>query len=925
MEKRALARMAAALFRLACVAFPKRIRAPLGAEMTETFERAVAAEFGRRGRLAALWLALRALGDAVRRGLEERTRSEVPDGHGREPSGRPGARAFQDLATDARLALRALARAPGFAAAATVILALGIGANATVLTALRATILTPAPYPDPDRLVLVDIARTNLTTGESSAMTWSYPKLRFLTQAQGRLIDPLAGYAPRTATLVESGLPTRINIEVVSAGYFGVLGVDPVLGREFDRDEDDAATPALVVMLSHELWRTRFAADPAILGRAIDLNAKALTVVGVAPAGFRGLTGEAAVWIPAGSSGVVVSPFMVVDVQSHWMHAVGRLREGASFEEARDQMESLGQAVAETYPISSNRTYAYGGSARRFEDVRVNPGARSAVLVLSVAALLVLLVACANLSGLLVTRARRRGHDSAVRLAVGASRWRLVRASLTESALLAGAGGGAGLALAVVGTRAMALAWPRQFQSSSGGEMRVVSGDALAVDGTVLAVGMGVTMVIAILLGVLPVWRASRSDLAPRLKEGARAGRRTGRVHGADARAVLVGGQVALAMVLLVGTGLVGTSVRRLLAVDLGFDHDRIVTFQYTLPQESGWAADPAVFHHTVLDRLGALPGVEGVALGVPPLGGHWSLTYVKGIAGRPPIPSGEEPTIGVNIVTPGYMEMLGIPVLEGRELDATDGLDAVPAVVLSRLAADKLFAGEPAIGQRVELGIREDGKERLSEVVGVVGDALYTPPDREPLPEAYYALRDFPVTSATISLRAAGDPARLMPAVREAMLELEPTMPIANVQMMDDVIMRATGDRRVVLVLLSLFALVTVLLAATGTWGIVSHAVTDRQRELGLRLALGAGNARVVRLVLGQSVRAAVIGAAVGTLVAAAGSRLLESFLYDTSRVDPVAFATSVALLLAVVHVATWVPARAATRVDPMQALRSD
>jgi predicted permease len=917
-------RIAVGCFRAACMAFPAGFRDSHGAEMVEAFARALRAVHARHGPLGAMSFTIRSAADAARQGFTERTRSGVPRGHGRtiHHEGRGGM--AHGLATDVRLALRSVRRAPGFSVAATLVLALGVGANATVFSAMRAAILTPSPYREPDRLVLADIMRTSTATGEASPMAWSYPKFRLLSEVPGRLIDPMAGYAVRQATLAEAGPPARVNLEVVSAGYFGLLGMDPVLGREFDAAEDDPADPGHVVVLSHDIWRSRFAGDPSVVGRAIMLGGRPMTVVGVAPVGFEGLTGAASLWIPMGVSGELISPFMVSQAQSHWFHVVGRLRDGVAFEDARDQMRALGLAVAETYPGSSPGV-ELGGTARRFEDVRVNPGARAAVLALLAAAMLVLLVACANLSGLLLARVLRRAHDSAVRVAVGASRWRLVRASLVESSVLAIMGGALGLGLATVGTHVMALAWPRQFLSSEQGELQAVSVDTLGVDGAVLAFGVGATLATLLLFGVLPALRASGAEVAQRLKDGSWRGRRSDRVLGLDTRAALVAAQVALALTLLLGTGLVGASVRRLLAVDLGFDPEGVVTFQYTIPRESAWSDDPVTFHESFLERVRAIPGVAGAALGVPPLGGHWSITRVRDIEGQPAIALGQGPRIGANIVSDGYVEALRIPLLDGRTFDASDGEDATPTVILSRHAAERLFPRGQAVGQRIEVAMSQDGRERHAEVIGVVGDPRFSPPDREIMPEAFYSVRDFPITQGTISLRAARDPSELLPAVRAVLRGLEPSMPIANVRTMDEIITAATGDRRIVLGLLSVFALVTVLLAATGTWGIVSYAVADRRRELGLRLALGAGDARVVRLVLGQSGRYALGGAVLGFVIFVAGSRVLDAFLYETTRVDPWVFSGGSALLLGVVFLASWLPARQATRVHPVQALKSD
>ena len=555
----------------------------------------------------------------------------------------------------------------------------------------------------------------------------------------------------------------------------------------------------------------------------------------------------------------------------------------------------------------------------------MNENARSAVLVLSVAAMLVLLVACANLSGLLLTRARRRARDGAVRMAMGASRWHLVRGSLIESGLLAGAGGLVGLLLAVWGTAAMADAWPSQFRSSAGFEVTVVSGDAFHLDLPVVAFAVGASLLTVVFFGVLPALGGSALQLTERLKDGGPTSRRTERWMGFDGRSVLVGAQVAMALVLLVGAALMGGSMKRLLDVDPGFRPDNLLTFRFEIPRASAWQDDLMGFHRSFMERIEALPGVRGATIGMAPGSGHWSITGVREVDGQPRFAEGERPMIGLNIVTPGHFETLGIPLLRGRAFDSRDGQDAVPSVVVNRTAARELFGNDDAVGRRIELGISGEGKEPFAEVIGVVGDVVYGSPDEGVMAEAYYAMAEFPLPGGMVTVRADGEPTSVLPGIRSLAAELEPTMAVSSVRTVDDIVASRTSDRRVVMSLLGLFALVTLLLAATGTWGIVSYAVAARRRELGLRIALGAGRSRVLSTVLRQSLVAGVVGLLVGLGGAWAGGRLLDAFLYETSARDPLAFAVGAALLMTVVFLASYLPARRATRVDPVEALRAE
>ena len=491
--------------------------------------------------------------------------------------------------------------------------------------------------------------------------------------------------------------------------------------------------------------------------------------------------------------------------------------------------------------------------------------------------------------------------------------------------MLAALGGGAGVLLALSGTRALAAAWPRRFLSNLDGTIVTMDPAGLAVDPGVLAFAVGTTAVTALLFGLAPAARASRTGLSEQLKEGTRTTRTERGLFGLDARAVLVGAQVALALMLLVGAGLVGGSVKRLLDVDEGLDTGNLLAFSYALPHTDVWAEQPAEFHRSLMERVASLPGVRGVTVGDAPLAGHSWITLVQDIEGHPPIPQGEGTPIGVHMVGDRHFETLGIPVLQGRTLDERDGTDATPTVVLSQFAVRKLFPGENPLGRRIKMGVSDDDHDAYAEVVGVAGDVLYARPDEEPIAEAYFSYREFGDPSATMLVRTAGEPFDLLPAIREEVRTLNPSLALHRVTTLDTLVADSMGDRRIVLALLALFALVTVLLAATGTWGIVSYAVADRRKELGLRMALGADGARVRGMIVRQSVVTAAVGLLLGLAAAWMGTRLLEVFLFETSPRDPVSFAGAAALLFTVVLVASYLPARRATRVDPVEALRAE
>jgi putative ABC transport system permease protein len=469
------------------------------------------------------------------------------------------------------------------------------------------------------------------------------------------------------------------------------------------------------------------------------------------------------------------------------------------------------------------------------------------------------------------------------------------------------------------GTRVLAAKWPSQFLLSGHDEMQVTDPATMVVSGRVIGFALLLIALTAVLSGILPSLRAGRANVADRIREGSGGTRRApGGVLGLDGRAALVGAQVGLALVLLVGAGLVGGSVARLVDVEEGFDTRGLLTLSYSIPATRAAAGNPTLFHDAFLARVASLPGVQGVTTGCPPLAGHCWTTRVDAIEGEAEIPQGEGPIIAVNMVGDRHASTLGIPLLKGRELDERDGRDDVSAIVLSRLAAERLFPSQDPIGRR--LTVVYEG-----EVVGVVGDVLYGRPDQELLPEAYFSRRDYPEASITLIVRVDGEPLDALPAIRSEMASLDPTLAIFGVSTMDELMAHSLGGRSVVLALLALFAGVTLLVAATGTWGIVAYQVADRRRELGLRMALGAGRGSVLGLVLRQSARTAALGTAVGLATAWAGSRLLDALLYETRPTDPLAYLGSSALLLAVVMLASWLPARRATRVDPVEALRSE
>lgn len=904
------------LFRLALLLHPRWLRERYGAEMLAAF-RAAARERRRDGRWSATAYALRAAADLARSGWRER---------------RKGGMAMGEWWTDVRVAVRALRRTPWFTAAAVLVLALGIGANAAVFSALKATLLTPPPYPDPDRLVLLDL--TEATHGDRPrAIPWSYRKYQVLADARDLPLQASAVYGTRHVTLTGVGEPAYLTAELVTPDYLRVLGVAPAVGRDFTA-ADDADGAASVAMLGYGLWQERFGGDRGIVGRDVTLNGHAVTVVGVAPRGFRGLGGTAQLFAPVHTGATLISLILVRAAQAHWLVGVGRLTPGASLASLNEHMRALGRAVAETYPIS-DPTITQGASARAFMAVRVNDQARSSVLILSAAAALLLLVACANLAGLLVARANGRAREAAVRVAMGAGRWRVARGFLVEALLLAVGGGAAALAVAGFGARALAAAWPSRFLDGSW-QVRGLDPSSVTVDGTVVAFAVAVTLLTGLLFGALPALAASQVSPARQLRAGTAGQRRTRR--GMDLRGWLVSGEIALALVLLVGAGLLLRSLRELQGVDRGFRSGNLVTFSYDIPRGSHWSDDPAGFNERFLEKLTALPGVESAAVTcIAPLQGHCMITAVRR-AGDRRWSEGSRPSIGVNYVSDDFFRTLGIAVRQGRTFTSEDRKGSRPVVVLNEAAARRLFPDGHALGQPVAMGIDltpdvasaasgtqvTGGEGGTAEVIGIVGDVLYDRPSQGVMPDAYVEERQEP-GPVQIVARTRGEPLALIPAARAALASLDPDIPIHGVTTDSQWEARATADTRVLGGLLGAFAALALLLACTGVWAVVAYGVARRTPELGVRVALGAEPGQVVGLVVRGGLGLAAVGVAAGALAAWGASRALRSFLYDVAPSDPLTFVAAAALLLLVAVLAAWFPARKATRVDPMTALRAE
>jgi putative ABC transport system permease protein len=793
---------------------------------------------------------------------------------------------------DLRYAIRTLRKSPGFTAVAVVCLALGIGANTTVFSAVNTLLLRPLPFADPDRVMLVE-GRT--ARGEDFE-SLSYPEYRDIADAG--VFAATSAHTSRTVNLGGIDEPERLRASRVSASLFPLLGLRPVLGRNLGPEEDEGG--GTVVLLSDGLWRRRFAADPRVVGRAVTINGEPHTVIGVMPRGVR-FPETTDLWLPLAPG----------EAREHrdWRQyeVLARLRPGTSVAQARAAAAALAARMAERYPEASA---GRGLSVRPYRE-QVASQVRPMMLVMLGAVGFVLLIACANVANLLLARATMRRREISIRLALGASRARVVRQLLSESLLLALGGGGLGALLGawgMTGVRALLpldeLAYWMEF----------------GVDGRVLLMTLAAALGAAAVFGLAPALQATKPDLVAALRDGARGstgGRRGGRVRGS-----IVVAQLALSLVLLVGATLMMRSFLRLHAATPGFRTEHVLTFETSL-QGARYAEDSAVAaaYDALLARLRSVPGVEAVgAVSQLPVGMCCSTTlyFPEGKAYRGAV----APSARISVVSPSYFDALGIPLLAGRAFDRRDTHEAPPVAIVNRTLADREWPRESPIGKRLRWGADDTTWVTVVGVVPPVKQRELTELDR---PQVYVPHAQAGWRSMGVVVRAAGSPAALAGAVRAAARAFDPDLPVSRLRTMDELVRRRMFQPRVYGIMFGVFGLAALLLASLGLYGVMAYAVAQRTQEIGVRMALGARPADVLRLIVRTGARLAAIGLAIGLPAAFATARVLRGALYGVGVADPATFVGIPILLAAVALLASYVPARRAARVDPVVALRAE
>lgn len=808
-----------------------------------------------------------------------------------------------------RYAFRALIRRPGFAALAILALALGLGANAAIFRVFDAVLLRPLPYPDADRIVMpwefnADIQqRLGFDRLPSSAADF----LDYLDR--NTAFDHFASMRTEQVNLTGRGEPERIGAVRVSSEFFAVLGVQPIVGRSFEPGDE---TRGRVVVIAHSLWRNSFGGDPSVSGRVVSLNGEPATIVGVLPDWFRF---PAAGELPQGFGFSLDPVIWTLDVLTpeqrrnrggKSLALIGRLKPELTPADAERDLARIAADIAREFP-GTNAGWTVRVISLREQLV----GAlRPALVALLAAVGVVLLIACANVANLLLVRAAARQREICVRYALGAPRSALVWQSLTESVLLAGAGGFAGLAIAWWMLRALLVMAPASLPVAA----------QASLDWRVLAFMVLLSLVTGIMFGAMPAWYSTRLDTAEGLREGSR-----GMVGGKSAtrtRNALVVVEVALAVMLLIGSVLLVQTFVRLIHVNTGFRTDRILTMEIALPKSAYTPARASNFFLSLIDRVSALPGVEaaGLTSGVP-LSGSENLLPVTP-EGQPRPQPGQELISDYRVITAGYFEALGIPLLEGESIQPSS-LDA-PRVWINQTMARSGWPGTTAVGHRIKL-TNYDRQGPWYTVAGVVGDTRYTGLDRALRPQVYVHFGQDPREQMALVLRSIGDPNLLVNAVRQAVQTLDANQPVARVRTMEQIVTTSVANRRFQMMLIGIFATLAVTLAVVGLYAVVSYSVAERIHEMGLRLALGARPSNLVALVLGEGLRLVVIGLAVGVGAALLLTRFLEALLFGVDARDTATFVVAPAILLAAALLGCLAPARRAMRVDPAIALRAE
>ena len=818
------------------------------------------------------------------------------------------------LRQELRHALRVLIKQPAFSAIIIITFALGIGANTSVFTVVNAVLLRPLPFKDSQNLVAFRLY--DVRQGPGIPPDWhsvSYPDFRDW-RAQNDKLERIAVYNNQSLTLTDGGQALHIVGEAVSADLFPLLDVHPMLGRNFFPSEDEPGNR--VAILSYALWQRQFGSDPSIVGKSITLDGRQYTVVGIMPAGFnfpllRDNT-AAELWTTVAKLCETQdgSPPMTEQRGNDFLSCVARLKPGASLQQAQAKMDVISASLRQQYPDSNSYI---GVSLVPLFKVVVGE-TRPALLMLCAMAGCVLLIACVNVANLLLARSLSRQKEIGIRAALGASRFDIFRQLLTESGLLGLLGGLTGLLLAVWGIDSLHAFLPANIPRIN----------EISPDWRVLAFTGAVSLVVGMLAGLLPAWRASHGSLASALNETTRGS--TEGASGRRTRAALVVVEIVLALVLLASAGLLVGSFMRLQRVQPGFDPGNVLTARVALPDAHyGKPEEAADFYRKLLARVATLPGVHAASAAwwIPLSGSEVTFNFDSQ---ERPLPKAQQPIVQVNAIAPDYFKTLRMPILQGRDFNTRDDIKAPMVAIVNETFAREYFPGENPVGKRITPnGSMTPGDPPVREIVGVVGDSHLISLSAKPKPQIYVPHQQFAVQTMSLFVRIENDPRGIANAPRNAIAELDKDVPLYRERLLTDYLSASIAQPRFNALLVGLFSAIALLLAAAGIFGVMSYAVTQRTQEIGIRLALGAQRGDILRLIFGEGMRLVVIGVMVGGVLIFALRKLMSSLLYGIGPTDPLTIASVIILLGAVALLACWWPARRASVVDPVVALRSE
>ena len=804
---------------------------------------------------------------------------------------RGGLTIMSNVLRDGRFAIRQLLKTPGFSIVAILTLALGIGATTAIFSVINGVLLRPLPYPDPERLVVINEIVPQygrFSVAPANVIDW---------RQQATSFERLAAFWARSGTLLQGESAEHVRSAAVSWDIFELLGVPPAFGRGFAAAEDAPGNDNVIV-ISDGMWERRFGRDPSILGRAVTLDGKPATVIGVMPRGFYFPSRDVEYWFP-----LAIDPAKATR-GGHYLGVIARMKRGVTLAQAGAEMKTIAERLAQQYPQNSADESAAVTPLHEAVVGEIRP----ALLTLFGAVAVVILIACANVANLLLVRAAVRQKEVAIRAALGAGRGRLVRQMLSESLVLALAGGALGVLLAYLTIEPLRTL-------SAGSIPRVTD---VTIDLPVAGFALLVSLLTGIVFGLVPAWQGTRPGVSESLKEGGRSSTLSG---GRWVRSGLLVAEVALSIVLLVAATLLLRSFARITSVDPGFRADRVLAFRVSVP--------PATYpedHHraTFLDRLvqtlEELPGVNSAAVAQTlPLRGDYLLSFV--IQGRPAPRPGEGPSANYRAITPGYFQALSIPLKRGRTFTDRDNAEKAPMVaVVDDAFVRRYFPDEDPLGQGIDIGNGTDG---FFEIVGVVGDVHHDALDVAPTPTMYAPFRHDVFSTVWVLARTSGDPAQLAGPARDALRSLDRALPAFSMGPLATAVDESVAQRRFSMLLLTLFAGIAVFLAAVGLYGVVAYSVSQRTQEIGVRMAIGAQRGDVLRMIVGGGMKLAMAGVVVGVAGALALTQLVAAMLFQVTPFDPPSYGATVIVLLAVAALACYVPARRAMRVDPIVALR--